>query len=87
MRQAKTRLVAVEENLTPVAEALRDKGYTVKSLSPGELGTLGGVEAVVVSGQDSNFLGMKDTGTKAPVINAEGLSADDVVAEVERRLG
>ncbi len=84
MRKAKTRLIAVEDGLTPIAEELRDKGYAVMPLHGNDLDQ---AEAVVVSGQDDNVMGMQVVQTKAPVISAEGRSAEDVVREVEKRLG
>ncbi len=84
MRRAKTRLVAVEDGLTPIADALRDKGYAVM---PFDRGDLDQVDAIVVSGQDDNLMGIQDIQTKAPVINAEGLTAEQVAREVEERLG
>jgi len=84
VRKDKTRLVAVEDSLTPVAEALRNRGYTVKSFTEGDLDQ---AEAVVVSGQDDNVMGVKMTQTKAPVIRAEGRTPEEVVRAVEERLG
>jgi len=84
MRKAKTRLIAVEETLTPVAEALRGEGYSVVGLREADLRE---AEAVVVSGQDDNVMGIQDRATPVPVINAEGRRADEVVREVEERLG
>jgi hypothetical protein len=48
--------------------------------------SLNDVSAIVVSGQDKNFLGMQDTSRKIPVINAEGLSAEDVVHQVKNHI-
>jgi galactitol-specific phosphotransferase system IIB component len=43
-------------------------------------------DAIVASGQDSNFLGMQDTKTKTPVINANGKTAEEICSEVKDRL-
>lgn len=43
-------------------------------------------DAIVSSGQDSNFLGMHDTKTKTPVINATGKTAEEICSEVKDRL-
>jgi len=83
VEDAKTRLIAVEDCLTPVAQALRDRGYAVTAFDKGRLGQ---VDAVVVSGQDETFMGISTVQTRAPVISAEGRSAEEVVREVERRL-
>ncbi|MBX5467113.1 MAG: YkuS family protein [Firmicutes bacterium] len=74
--------VAVEGQLSPYAEALRQAGYDVV-LWHGKMPQ--GVGAVVVQGSDAGFLGIEDAVTPAPVINAEGLTAEAVVEEVRRR--
>lgn len=84
MHRPKTRLIAVEDSLTPVAEALREKGYAVRELGQGNLHD---VKAVVVSGQDENMLGVQSVKTQAPVILAEGKTADEIVRDLEERLG
>jgi hypothetical protein len=39
----------------------------------------------VVSGGDYNMMGVETTLTKAPVIQALGMTPDEVIAAVERR--
>jgi hypothetical protein len=75
--------VAVESNLTNVDQALQSGGFQTVGL---EDSSLNDVSAIVVSGQDKNFLGMQDTSRKIPVINAEGLSAEDVVNQVKNHI-
>jgi hypothetical protein len=75
--------VAVESNLTNVDQALQSGGFQTVGL---EDSSLNDVSAIVVSGQDKNFLGMQDTSRKIPVINAEGLSAEDVVHQVKNHI-
>lgn len=79
-----TKKIAVEQSLSNISEALREKGYTVvdlKSASDAENCSL-----CVVSGIDSNVMGMQDTVTSAPVIEASGLTADEVCQHVEQKL-
>ncbi len=83
MRKAKHRLVAVEETLTPVAEALRDTGYDVCKPDEEDLSR---VDAVVVSGQEDNLMDIQSVETTVPVISAEGKTADEVVEELEESL-
>jgi len=78
------RKVAVEGSLTNVSEALRQKGYDVvdlKSASDAE-----NCDCCVITGVDSNVMGMADASTKASVIEANGLSADEVCQQVESRM-
>lgn len=76
--------VAVEDSLRAVKERLRAAGYDVLSLAGG---VPDHVSAVVVNGLDDNLLGRQDVLARAPVINAAGLTPEEVAAEVARRLG
>lgn len=76
--------IAVEQSLTNVTEALREKGYDVVDLKSAE--DVKNCAACVVTGIDSNVMGTHDTATKAPVIEANGLSADEVCREIEGRI-
>jgi coenzyme F420-reducing hydrogenase alpha subunit len=76
--------VAVEDSLRAVKERLRAAGYDVLSLAGG---VPDHVAAVVVNGLDDNLLGRQDVLARAPVINAAGLTPEEVAAEVARRLG
>ncbi len=75
--------IAVEPNLTPVRDALQAKGWQVLSLEPGQRQQ---ADAYVVTGLQDNLLGVEVTnGNRAPVIEARGRTAEQVVQEVERR--
>lgn len=76
------RVVAVEPGLEPVREELRRRGFRTVELD----GDPGRVDAVVVRGTDENLLNRQDTLTRAPVVEAAGLTARQVADEVERRL-
>lgn len=76
--------VGVEQSLTNIQQALREKGYDVVELT--NESDAAGVDCCVVTGLDSNVMGMQDTVTKAPVIDANGMSADEVCSAVESRL-
>ncbi len=79
------RRIVVEDSLKNVQSYLKGKGYTVESLKNNKI-NIDSYDAVIVSGQDSNFLGMQDTSTKASVINAKGLSAEDVHKQLENTM-
>ncbi|WP_134683134.1 YkuS family protein [Brevibacillus migulae] len=74
--------VAVEGSLTAVRKMLRDNGYDVVDL--GNWQQL--VDAVVITGQDVNFMSDQSKQiTGAPVINAHGMTANEVFHEVNIR--
>ncbi|KAB3532875.1 YkuS family protein [Alkaliphilus pronyensis] len=76
--------IAVEDSLTDVRDYLQQKGYQVESLSRSK--ELEGFDAIVVTGQDSNILGMENANTKSPVITARGQSAQLIYDEIQKRL-
>ncbi|MCD1259718.1 YkuS family protein [Paenibacillus athensensis] len=71
--------VAVEQTLGDVKEALQSSGFEVVSIEQAE-----NVACCVISGQDKNVLGVADAVSKGAVINADGLTATQVVEQVER---
>ncbi len=75
--------VAVEEGLGNVQKALKEAGYQVVGLEPGNLER---ARIVVISGVDSNMMKQQDIGNTAPVINAAGQSAQEIVEAVRERL-
>ncbi len=71
--------IAVEETLSDVEQALKNSGHEVVALNQNNAKNC---HYCVVSGMDMNVLGMSDTVTQATVINAEGLTADEVVQRI-----
>lgn len=80
--------VAVEENLTPVREYLSDKGFMVESIGYDQdsSSVLNRFDAFVITGQNNNFMGINDIDTKAIIINASGLTPEQVYNELKSRL-
>ncbi|HQA08601.1 MAG TPA: YkuS family protein [Syntrophomonadaceae bacterium] len=76
------RVIAVEDNLTPVRDFLAAQGCQIIAV---ERVKDTRVDAVVISGADQNLMGMEDIDTKAPVIDARGLSPQDVWIEIQQR--
>lgn len=77
--------IAVAEGLDNVKQALRREGFQVTKLSPG---TMSGVSAAVVTGMSEDIMGIEDTnGNKFPVIEANGMTADEVISQIRARAG
>ncbi|WML53724.1 YkuS family protein [Neobacillus sp. PS3-12] len=76
--------IGVEQSLTNVQQALRQKGYDVVQLK--QESDANDCDCCVVTGLDSNVMGIQDTSTKGSVIDANGMSADEVCQEVESRI-
>lgn len=81
-----SKRVAVSYELGQIRSLLRERGYEVVDLEIGAE-ALGKVDAVVVSGLSENLLGMEDRLTEAPVIDARGRQAEEVLWDLEKRLG
>jgi hypothetical protein len=80
--------VAIEPNLTPISKYLTEKGYKVQSINFNDESskTNSNYDAYVVTGLNSDFLGVNDTASRAVVIDASGLSPEQVYHELEIRL-
>lgn len=72
--------VAVEGSLRNVKQYLQEQGYDVADLKSNNLS---GYDAIIISGQDDNMMGIYDTQTKAPVIDASGKSATEVYDQLK----
>ena len=76
--------IGVEQSLTNIQSALREKGYDVVSLQ--NASDAQNCDCCVVTGLDTNVMGIQDTTTKASIIEANGLSADEVITEIESKM-
>jgi hypothetical protein len=76
--------IGVASSLTDVKHALMEKGYDVVELK--NENDASGCDCCVVTGLDSNMMGMHNTVTQGSVIEASGLSAEEVCRQVESRL-
>lgn len=77
-----SRKIGVEDTLGQVKQYLTEKGYEVKSLRDNPKS----YDAIVLSGQDEDFMGIQDTGTKVPVIDARGLTSEQVYDRLKMSL-
>ena len=75
------KTIAVEEGLTSVRDLLIEKGYKVVGLK-----TSLPVDAAIVTGMDNNLMNQQNLVYEVPVINSQGRSADEVVADLENKM-
>lgn len=76
--------IGVEGSMTDVKEALKAKGYDTVDLR--QENDAKGCDCCVITGLDQNVMGMADTSIEGAVINASGLTAEQVCQEVDSRL-
>ncbi|MGI6610671.1 MAG: YkuS family protein [Limnochordia bacterium] len=74
--------IAVDDELGNVRQALADAGYEVVGIEePTE-----SADVVVLSGMTQDMAGYQGMQSDSAVVNAAGMSAEDVVVEVGKRL-
>lgn len=81
--------VAIEGPLGNIGMFLEEKGYEVVSLDPH---TQTGIElrncdAIIISGMDRNLMGDTTIKTASPVIEASGMTPEEVYQQVKNRIG
>ena len=47
---------------------------------------LSGFDAVVMTGMNDNIMGIENTNTKTPIVEARGLTPQEIQKTIERRL-
>ncbi len=80
--------VGVEKGLKNVADYLSKEGYTVQELSNSieqNLSKLENLDAIVTSGLNTDMMGQSATETKTPVVNADGLTPQEVKSMIDKQ--
>ncbi|WP_042347396.1 YkuS family protein [Bacillus massiliigorillae] len=78
--------IGVEQSLTDIQDALTEQGYNVAQLRHAEDAEGVDFDFCVVSGLDTNVMGIQDTKTNATIIEANGMTANEIVNEIRSRL-
>lgn len=74
--------IAVEKNLKNVKEYFEKNGYEVDSFDDTKLFNAPKVseyDALIISGGNKDFLGYEDTEMATPVIDASGMSPEEIL--------
>jgi len=79
-----SKKIGIEQSLSDVEAALKEKGYEVVTMKTDD--DAKGCDCCVVTGLDTDMLGISDTMTGASVIQATGLTADEICQQVEQKL-
>ena len=74
------KVIAVEDSLSPVKNALQQERYDVTYLGDNRS------DAIIISGMNENFMGMEDIRQDVPVINAQGKSTEEVIEELKNKM-
>lgn len=73
--------IAVEQSLTAVKQELQNRGHQVVDLK--NESDAKNCDCCVISGADNNVMGMQNVVTQGSVIDASGLTAEEVCQQVE----
>ena len=79
--------IAVQEGLNPIKNYLCEEGYTVKEFDNRKKNAgnfLDRYDAVIVTGENQNFMGTEDTISKTPIIDASGMTGEEVKEQIEK---
>ncbi|KOY81449.1 YkuS family protein [Lysinibacillus macroides] len=77
-----SKIIGIEQSLSNIENALKAKGFEVIQLRNEEDAKK--CDACIITGQDRDIMGMSNPVIDGPVIDADGLSANDVVQRVEK---
>lgn len=78
--------IAVEKGLNPIKDYLSNEGYSIKEFDNKKKTAknfLNKFDAVIVKGEDQNVMGIEDTTTNTTIINADGMTPENVKNEIE----
>jgi len=78
--------IAVQKGLTPVKEYLTDHGYDVETFEVNdhiETKTTN-YDAIITTGLNTNSLGINETTTDAPVIDATGMTPEEIHEQLQQ---
>lgn len=80
--------VAVERSISAIGDHLLEQGFDVDLVDENNLylKDWSNYGAIVISGQDSNLMGMEDIRLEAPIITAEGKTPAEIAELLRRRL-
>lgn len=81
--------IGIEEGLSNIAEYLKKEGYSVEILGANienNVCKCKNYDAIVTSDRNTNMMGISDTSTEIPVINASGMTEQEVKNMIEKRV-
>jgi hypothetical protein len=78
-----SKRVAIEQNLEPIQQYLQQQGYQCEQLNQ-QNASAQGYSAIIISGADRNLMGIENATTQAPVINADGMTPQDVAQRLQQ---
>jgi len=81
--------IAVQKGLKPVIEHLSQAGYKVYEFDLRQKASkdfLDGFDAIVFTGMNDNFMGIQETVNNVPIIEARGMTPEEIKNTIEQRV-
>ncbi|WP_077622177.1 YkuS family protein [Sediminibacillus massiliensis] len=75
--------IGIEGTLSDIKGALQERGYELVELRQEQ--DAQNCDCCVISGQDKDVMGMSNAAIQGSVINAHGMTADEVCEQVDSR--
>jgi hypothetical protein len=76
-----TKVIALDDGLLPVKNYLKEQGCQIINIDAAKNLQ---VDAVILSGMSENFLGIEDIMIDAPVINAKGMTPEEMWRDIQQ---
>lgn len=80
--------VGIEKGLKDIADYLTNQGYSVQELSESfenNTSKYDGLDAIIAADHNTDMMGYSDTQTKVPVINASGLTPQEIKNMIDQK--
>lgn len=80
--------IGVEKGLNTIADYLSSEGYSVEILGEdlqSSIEKCDDLDVIVSADYNTNMMGISDTSTKVPIINASGLTEEEIKNMIEHK--
>lgn len=80
--------ICIEKGLSTVADYLSAEGYSVETLGEdlkSNVSKCNSCDVIVTADYNTNMMGFSDTSTNVPIINASGLTGEEIKDMIEQK--
>ena len=80
--------IGVERGLSTIAAYLNSEGYSVEMLGEDlhtSIAKYGDLDVIISADYNTNMMGFSDASTRVPIINASGLTGEEVKSMIEQK--
>jgi len=79
--------IAVQKGLDPIRNYLSSEGYTVKEFDNRKKNAgnfLNRYDVVIVTGENQDIMGVEETISSTPIIDATGMTGEEIKNQIEK---